>query len=245
MTTTIRRAVPFRADLRPLVLLLVLACVDKPRANSGDTRTSARAPDTSARSSSMPPIPCNSTSITLCFHDTAFMRLPEADDHFLGASKDWLWFDAADVSIEVLGLGTFISTNLGQDHDPVTHNTASFFRRRLRHDGVLTVHVDTDERDSVEYDLEFRHPDRAPPDALRATGQRASLSLAIGKQGKRVSVVPVSIAGTISDRSRWAVAPGDYTVALVADSLYELCLLPCVKPDTVKLTLQSRVVRKY
>jgi len=150
------------------------------------------------------------------------------------------------VSVEVLGLGTHISTNLGQDHDAVTHNTAPFFRRRLRHDGVLAVSAMMDHSgDSVEYDLEFRHPVRLPPEAFRATGQRASLSLVIGNQGKRVSMVPVSIAGTISDRSSWAVRPRDYTVALVADSLYELCLLPCVKPDTVKLTPQSRVVRKY
>jgi hypothetical protein len=175
------------------------------------------------------------------------MKMEEVDDHELGATRDWLWFDAADVSLEVLGLGTYITTNLGQDHDAVSHNTASFFRRRLRHDGVLTVEVTTDEvlGDSIEFDLEFRHPDRAPPKALRATGQRASLSLVIGKQGKRVSVVPLSIAGTISDRSSWAVGPRDYIVALVADSLYELCLLPCVKPDTVKLTPRSRIVRKY
>ena len=242
------RAVRRRAGLRTPAFLFGFACVDKPHVNSGDARTNARTADAPGTSSSLPPMPpCRSTSIAVCFHDTAFKKVqgPPDDPSWL-AARDWLWFDAADDSIEVLGLGTFISTNLGQDHD-VTGNTASFFRRRLHRDGVLTVEVDADDAlgDSVEYDLRFRHPVRLPPEAFRATGQRASLNLVIGKQGNRVSVVPVSIAGTVRNRSDWAVGPREYNVALVADSLYELCLLPCVKPGTVKLTPWSRVVRKY
>jgi hypothetical protein len=57
-------------------------------------------------------------------------------------------------------------------------------------------------------------------------------------------VIPLGVAPTVRDRSMWTVLPRRYRVALLPDSLYELCKIPCSRPDTVKLTPSAYVSKR-
>lgn len=82
--------------------------------------------------------------------------------------------------------------------------------------------------------------------ALSATGARARLAIDGGNSGF-IAVIPLSIARelTPADFSNWGVWPTDYSVLLVADTLYGMCRLPCENLDSVVLKPGAFVRRKY
>jgi hypothetical protein len=121
--------------------------------------------------------------------------------------------------------------------------TPSYVRRRLITDGVVIAWVDFDEvrGDSLEYTLEIHHENSAQRPAFRPTGAKSSLVLLSRRIEDSWSVVPLSLTQSANDPARWSVPVGTYNVILLADSLYQICKLPCTSADTVKLTPGRRV----
>jgi hypothetical protein len=75
---------------------------------------------------------------------------------------------------------------------------------------------------------------------LTPTSKTATLELRPAPIGTRFSVVPLSRASGVRDSVLWTVPRGIHKVLLVADSLYEVCRMPCLVPDTVKLRPDTR-----
>jgi hypothetical protein len=168
-----------------------------------------------------------------------------ADDHHRGATADWIWFGAAGDSTEFVTSDGVISTSLGQERDS-GHNTRSYFRQRLAIDGVVSISVSILEpdSDSVPFTLTIRR-DGTSRRGLRPTGQRATLVVDSRRIGAEFTLIPLLIASGVNDRSKWKAFVGTYGVALVDDSLYEFCRLPCLRPDTVELTPSAVVTRRF
>jgi hypothetical protein len=185
---------------------------------------------------------CDTARLTTCYRDTA--RSADVDeDPMLSPRANWIWFAAAGDSLEISASPeAFVSTSIGQERDSL-RNTARQFRRRLQSDGVVIVWLSFDEQtaDSVPYTLRVRH-EGAASRPLQTTGEVATLTVVSRRQNSTFSLVPASLASTVRDRSQWRIFARTYRVALVSDSLYELCRLPCSSPQMVKLTPFARVV---
>lgn len=187
---------------------------------------------------------CDTARTTICYRDTA--RSADADeDPMLSPRANWIWFSAAGDSIDISASPAgFVLTSIGQERDSL-QNTARQFRRRLQSDGLLIVWLSFDEQtaDSVPYTLRVTH-EGAASRPLRATGGTATLTVVSRRANSTFSLVPASMVPTVRDRSQWRIFARNYKVALVSDSLYELCRLPCSSPRIVKLTPFARVVAK-
>jgi hypothetical protein len=187
---------------------------------------------------------CDTMPVSICYRGTA--RPGDADeDPTLSPLANWIWFGAAGDSIEISASPpAFIATSLGQERDSL-QNTARRFRQRLQSDGVVIVWLAFDEQaDSILYTLRVRHDDAASS-RLRPTGQAATLTVMSRHKRDAFSLVPASIAPSVRDRSQWRIFGKAYKVALVSDSLYELCRLPCSAPHIVKLTPSANVIQKF
>ena len=182
----------------------------------------------------------------MCYQDTA--RAGTADeDPAQYPLADWIWFGMAGDSIEISGpAGASVATNIGQERDSLK-NTRGYFRRRLGRDGVLLIFVSLDETEgtTVPYTLRVSHGGSASTESLRPTGQTATLTVISQHATDAFSLVPASMASTVRDRAQWRISPVRYKVALVSDSLYELCRLPCTALDLVKLTPSANVMKKF
>jgi hypothetical protein len=188
---------------------------------------------------------CDTTLAIVCYRGTA--RAGDVDeDPMMSPMANWIWFGAAGDSIEIsTSPPALIASSVGQERDAL-HNTAPQFRHRLQNDGVVIVWLAFDEQvvDTVPYTLRvWRNGSTSSP--LRSTGKAATLTVVSRHKGETFSFVPASIAPTVRDRSQWRIFAKTYKVALVSDSLYELCRLPCTAPDTVKLTASANVVKKF
>ena len=187
---------------------------------------------------------CDTTGLTICYRDIA--RPGDADeDPMLSPRANWIWFAAAGDSIEIsTSPAAFVLTSVGQERDSL-QNTARRFRHRLQNDGLVIVWLAFDEQvvDTVPYTLRVWSSGSASR-PLRATGETATLTVVSRRKNSTFSLVPASIASTVRDRSQWRMFARTYKVALLKDSLYELCRLPCSTPDTVKLTPFARVVKR-
>jgi hypothetical protein len=245
----------FRESLA-LLILLAAACGKgfsrAPRPPDQRTERGAVTVPTQGLPSQFAWSSCDSVRTVTCFRDTAYVHALNHDPG-LTIEAEWIWFGAAGDSVEIAGradsaqLGTTsISTNEGQEYD-AANTTAPYLRRRLVGDGVVTVLVTAccmfD--DTVAYTLSVRRVNRAPSPALRPSGKWAKLRLVTGREEDQFSVIPLSVARSARDRSNWKVFARTYKVALVADSLYEVCRLPCSSPETVKLTPNADVTRRY
>ncbi len=177
-----------------------------------------------------------------CYLDTTYTAtFPDEPNPV--AAKNWLLFGTAGDSLELFsGAGSSISTSLGQEHD-ARNNSAGYFRHRLVTSGAITALIITNEGrgDSVEYYLRVRQEDSDRLAALRPTGERAVLTIEGRGRGARASVVPVSAAASVNDLAAWEIEPGRYNVALVSDSLYQVCRLLCQKPDTLRIAPATHV----
>jgi hypothetical protein len=171
----------------------------------------------------------------------------DPDNTEASATAYWIWFGVGGDSIDITTpRRTYIATSEGQERDS-NRNTANRFRRRLTGNGIVEIFFDVDEiaGDSVPYTLSIVHEPEKVPAALRATGQTATLILSSSKATDRLSLIPISM-GTAPDRSKWSIsARNRYRVAPVADTLYELCKLPCSRPDTIKLTPSATVTKHF
>jgi hypothetical protein len=161
--------------------------------------------------------------------------------------RDWVWFASAGDSLEISApSGASIATSIGQERDSLDH-TARQFRHRLPHDGVLEVYLNLDETEgnTVPYTLRIVRRDSASNLSLRPTGQTATLSVVSRPEADQFSLVPLSEVPTVRDRSQWRIVARPSKVALVSDSLYELCRLPCASPRIIKLTPSANVITKF
>jgi hypothetical protein len=180
--------------------------------------------------------------------DTATLRTPVFGQRYTPdyAIADWIWFGAAGDSVDITSTDGSVYTNLGQQTDS-RHNVVPYFRSRLQNDGVVSISTNMDENDgdSVPYTLRIERVGPEPPAALRMTCERARLTIISPRITDHFSIVPISIAHSVRDLSKWTTFVGTYNVALVPDSLYQVCRVPCVTPDTIRLTPHARVRRRY
>jgi hypothetical protein len=249
------------------IVVLVAACAkDDDQARSAASKRASEPPAVSARSpvDTSPLLSvtgCRSTAIVLCFRDTTNSLVdPDAADPVIGAR--WLWFGGAGDSVQIstrpdisshMREGAYLATSLGEELDSL-RNTAPYFRRRLTEDGVIemvllfdSVVGDVVLGDTVAYTLRIRHDDPEPKPALVATGRMATLTIPGAGVRDEFSIVPLSMARSVHDLTRWKIHARTYRVALVADSLYQLCRLPCTSLDTIKLlpaTHVTKVIRR-
>jgi len=164
----------------------------------------------------------------------------------LSPMASWILFAAAADSLEISASPqAYIATSAGQEHD-ASHNTAQQFRTRLQNDGVVLVGLAFDDqgRDVLPYTLRVSRVWPASS-ALRPRGRSATLTVLSRGKNPMFSLVPLSVASTVRDRSQWKIFATTYKVALASDSLYELCRLPCFAPDTMKLIPSARVTKKW
>lgn len=203
---------------------------------------------------------CNASTSVLCIQDTAIVpEDPDMADPIAGAR--WVLFGAKGDSVQISarphvrtphGEGAYISSNLGQEHTALG-NTAPYLRRRVQSNGLIFLHVSFSDHvdgellhDTVKYTLRVRREKPDQPASLRAIGEHAILALESARSaGDEFSLIPISLATGVTDFTPWRISAGVYRVLLVSDSLYQLCRLPCDRPDTVKLTPWVRVTKEY
>lgn len=195
------------------------------------------------------PEPCRSTSAVLCFSDTAFTpRIRYSDEPYWNARANWIWFGAAGDSLDISADDGVLTTSLGQEYDSRRNNT-SYFRHRLTRDGLVSISIDMEESqgDRIGYTLRIRRVAPVLRNGLRPTGDRARLTVESAGRTDQFSLIPLSISPTVRDRSHWKAFAFErtYNVALVDDSLYEFCRVPCSRPDTLKLTPSHSVRHRY
>ena len=233
------------------VLSFAAACGGKGSRPPTDSRAAASAsppsgPTSIAHRSALTAPECDSIPGSACFVDTAITH-SEADPPDLSPTSQWIIFGAAGDSIEISTTPSgAINSSLGEERDSL-HNTAAQFRHRLVADGAIQVWVDLEHNisDTVAYTLRVVHRGPPPPSALRATGQAATLILNSQQATDRYAMIPASIARGGRNLVPWTIAAGRHKVALVTDSLYELCIMPCTRRDTVKLTQSNQITVRF
>ena len=188
------------------------------------------------------PPECSPTLNSLCLIDTAITH-GDVDPPDISPTSQWIIFAAAGDSLELSTTPPgALNTSLGEERDSL-HNTAAQFRHRVAVDGAVQVWISLDNiSDTVAYVMRLAHRGPPPPPVLLATGHTATLILDSKKQIERYAIVPVSLVEGVHSLAPWTVAVGTHKVALVGDSLYQLCIMPCARRDTVKLTPSSRTV---
>lgn len=196
---------------------------------------------------------CDSIPDVVCFRGKAYAHDVDYEPGRI-VYAHWIWFGSSGDSIEILARADSdashdkarIVTNLGMERNS-DGNTASVFHHRLKSDGIVEVWVNIDDvfGDTVGYALRIRRRDGSRPAMLLPTGQSAALTISSPGKRDRFRFVPLSIAARTHDEARWTVFAGTYNVALISDSLYELCRVPCSIPDTVKLTPSATVAKMY
>jgi hypothetical protein len=179
----------------------------------------------------------------------------------------WIWFGTGGDSVETHALAdgettpgpTHVIMGRGLSSPPDSASDAACSPCRLIKDGIVWAWVRIGDPsltpypephlflpDTVGYTLRTLQRGPAPPPALRATDKWASLDIASKRGfGARFSIVPLSIARSVRDRTRWIMFARTYNVALVADSVYEICGVPCSAPDTVRLIPGARVTKRF
>lgn len=209
--------------------------------------------------------PPDCDSMASCYRDTARVR---ALDDAPGRAVDarWVVFGAAGDSLELtaradstvqsftpgepVGFAVTASHASAVRYDRDTRgNTASSVHVRLAHDGAVAVDASADERglhDTVPYTLSVRRKGGGtPPPWVRPTGGAAALTLAAAQATDRFTIAPIGVTDWRVNPARWSVFAGRHKVALVADSLYVICAVPCTTPDTVHLKPWGEVTRRY
>jgi hypothetical protein len=178
--------------------------------------------------------------------DTAITH-SEADPPDLSPTSQWIIFGAAGDSLEISTTPPgAITSSLGEERDSL-HNTAAQFRHRLVADGAIQVWVDLAQNisDTVAYTLRLLHRGPPVPPELRESGEAATLILNSQRATDRYAIVPASLAQRATNLGPWTVAAGTHKIALVKDSLYELCIMPCVRPDTVRITQSTLTTVRF
>lgn len=191
---------------------------------------------------------CTMNVGVFCLQDTAYVHKAAGDGN-IDAWGTILWFGRAGDSLVMSAHASAVQTSIGDDKDAL-HNNVPWFHRRVPRDGTITIWTTMEEErgDSVRYTLRVQDMtvSGASP-ALEPTGQTARLVLTA--RNPRVttefSVIPASQLRPGVDRTAWKTVPGRHKVALTRDSLYEVCVLPCTAPKTIKLLPNQVVLWRY
>jgi hypothetical protein len=187
---------------------------------------------------------CPRQPTAVCFQDSAYYREYPSDPYGM-PRQDWIIFGNAGDSVDLLaGPEAAVQTNLGVDH-LANRNDAPYFRRRLRRDGVVAANVLIDvnsDTDPYPYWFRVAREPSAPHAPLTLTGDRATVIAGSWRNPRdSFSIVPVSMVSRAKDLSSWKVPAGTWVVALVKDSLYDVCYKRCVRHDTIRLRSFKRV----
>lgn len=261
VTQGLRRFLQFLTGTGLLIVLFVAACAKgDDRGPPPHTRPSVAADtaqtSSATRESPLPLVPftCDTVTAAICLRDTAFQH-EESGYSIPVLGADWILFGAAGDSIEIYAspdknashVGrAYVSTNFGHE-STATGNTAPYRRLRLTTDGIVSVWVTLDSElgDSVGFTLMIHHVGPTHVASLQMSGRSSKLAISSASETDRFSVVPASLARSVRDLSKWTVFPRPYKVALVPDSVYEICRSPCMTPDTAKLTAPTNAIKRY
>lgn len=239
------RTFGFVAGMTSAACIAALACADtNRRPRSAPQRTAVVRSGVAAAAIPSVPELCGSGARVTCIRDTTFAHDVDYDPGIL-VEAHWIWFGTAGDSVEVYTeadsttFGRYpanVTTDFGEEQDE-KQNTASYVRRRLPRGGVFTISVGAagEVSDSGGYMLAVRDLGPGPARQLRPTGAWARLVVASSGQHTKFTIIPLSIADSAHDRSNWTAPARTYKVELLPDSLYEICRVPCVRPDTLKL----------
>jgi len=191
---------------------------------------------------------CRVSTGVFCFQDTSYRRHSEFS---MDAWATVLWFARAGDSLVLSADASSVQTSIGDDKDAL-HNNVPTFHGRVPRDGTITIWTTMNEErgDSVPYVLRVQvYPASSASGSspLEPTGRTARLVIPAPRPPRAVdfSVIPVSRLRPGLDRAAWKTPVGSHKVALTRDSLYEVCLLPCASPRTIKLKPNQTVVWKY
>jgi hypothetical protein len=191
---------------------------------------------------------CRAATGVFCFQDTTY-RL-----HLKFSMEAWasiLWFGRSGDSLVLSADASAVQTSIGDDKDAL-HNNVPRYHGRVPRDGSITIWTTMNEErgDSVPYVLRAQVYPSSPASrrsSLEPTGQTARLVIPAPRPIRPVdfSVIPLSQLRPGLDRTAWKTPVGNHKVALTRDSLYEVCLLPCASPRTIKLKPNQTVVWTY
>jgi hypothetical protein len=224
-------------------LSLAAACDD---VGNASRRSDA---DSSQRTASVPQSPATagqpSCGGDLCLEGTAFGHSIDTDPGWVVEANWILFVEPGDTTrVEVRPLrGATASTVLrapgnSAQQIPEVVSTAS---------GVLWVFSVLDPSrsggDTIPYKIQVHR--RGAGTRTRPAGSSAGLTIESASANDRFSVVPLSLVGGLASREQWAVPRGAFRVALLQDSLYEVCRLACVAPDTVRLVPGGTALKRY
>jgi hypothetical protein len=196
---------------------------------------------------------CRASIGVFCFQDTTYRQHSDVS-HSEFSMEAWasiLWFGGAGDSLVLSADASAVQTSIGDDKDAL-HNNVPTYHGRVPRDGSITIWTTMNEErgDSVPYVLRVQvYRARVAPASspLEPTGQTARLIIPMPRPVRAVdfSVIPISQLRPGLDRTAWETPVGSHKVVLTRDSLYEVCLLPCASPRTVKLKPNRTVVWTY
>jgi hypothetical protein len=207
----------------------------------------AGAVKSSAAAARSAPLPGCKDAVSTCMRDTAYGHTIDYSPGWL-VDADWIVFGDAGDTIE--------ASAYSEEKTPrvLSVSVAMWGRRDLKAPrvdmttaGAVMVMVLADlygfAGDTIPYVIHLRRQGRRSP-SLQPTGALSRLTIQSGREADRFSVMPVAV-GVVPDRQSWSVSAGTYRVALVPDSLYEICRLPCQRPDTLTLRPGATVTRRF
>lgn len=141
-----------------------------------------------------------------------------------------------------------LSTHEGESSGEGRRDPSYYRHQHVATDGVIAVtiiHQSSFLPDTLEYNFIVRRTGAPASGAFAPTGGFATLIVAGRTRADSFSIVPLAVSHAVRDRRRWQVSAQTYNVALVPDSFYELCSVPCAKPDTVALKPGARVAVRF
>lgn len=226
--------------------VVVAAACGRARDAGAGAKDSVEANAVSRSDPSLELLTCTPGPRTMCLRDTAYVQ-EDAYSADIYPTANWLYFAEGGDSIEVRTIPPGNVVTSISATGTAAHPTGAAPPQRLAKRGVLRIQVilDQNSSDTVPYTLRIQQSGVRTPTVIHAAGKTATLSIASTRETDRFSIVPVSVARSVGDRAEWSVSPGTYKVVLVADSLYEVCRVPCSAPDTVTLTPSARVTKSY
>jgi hypothetical protein len=193
---------------------------------------------------------CGGSATTLCFTDTAFVHEDSGADDPVPEAH-WVWFARASDSLQITawqgnadgGLSASLITVPAPVH---IAGPVSVVDRRLPTDGVLQVFVSLSDvvgmsptGDTVPYVFRVAQVGAAQA-AWNSTGAHATVHV-LGSGAKPFTIIPVSDVASVASRDAWKMTGTRFRIALAQDSLYEVCNIPCQKPDTLRITPGAHV----
>jgi hypothetical protein len=155
---------------------------------------------------------------------------------------NWLVFAAGGDSLQFFlqpGADAYLTMEPPNAAGAGTENSlrvdASWLRARFPTNGTYVFTAGLEADNDAPYEL--RLAPVVTTGASQPTGGAATLTL-VGPRRARIAVAPQSMMPQTDTTAmrRFAVAPGQYRVLLVRDTVYVACKLPCTHRDSFTLT---------